>query len=203
MEDQLSRLFDLIESKPFGELNNEERGFVLKQITEEEYNLQRRIHASALELEFEEAIPAPFVLPATKKPILTRTVPLYQVLIGAACLLVGFFVFSNRKGNSIDIQFLENPVQVSLINAPGEVKIIHDTIREKLGLRSPIQVLRDTVTLVQTVFVNRNETRMLEAGNTLNSIPLNKNLLETKTLSAKDDGSVKLLPDLNDYGAMK
>lgn len=203
MEDDLSRLFDLIESKPFGELNNEERDFVLKQITEEEYSLQRKIHASARELAFEEAIPAPLVIPAAKKQILTRTIPLYQVLIGAACLLVGFFVFSNRKGNSIDIRFLENPVQVSLINAPGEVKIIHDTIREKLGLRSPVQVVRDTVTQVQTVFVTRNETRLLEAGNTLNSIPLDKNLLETGALSAKDDGSVKLLPNLNDYGAMK
>ncbi len=203
MEDQLSRLFDLIESKPFEELNSEERDFVLKQITEEEYSLHRSIHSSAEELEFEEAIPAPLVLPAAKKPILARTVPLYQVLIGAACLLVGFFIFSNRKGNPIDIQFLENPVQVTLTNAPGEVKIIHDTIREKLGLRSPIQVVRDTVTLVQTVFVNRNETRMLEAGNTFGSIPLDKTLLETKTLSAKDDGSVKLLPNLNDYGAMK
>jgi hypothetical protein len=203
MEDDLSRLFDLIESKPFGELNNEERDFVLKQITEEEYSLQRKIHASARELAFEEAIPAPLVIPAAKKQILTRTIPLYQVLIGVACLLVGFFVFSNRKGNSIDIQFLENPVQVSLINAPGEVKIIHDTIREKLGLRSPVQVVRDTVTQVQTVFVTRNETRLLEAGNTLNSIPLDKNLLETGALSAKDDGSVKLLPNLNDYGAMK
>lgn len=202
MEDHMSRLFDLIESKSFVELNDHERTFVLNEMTEEEYSFQRRIHAAAMELEFEDAEPHPLVLPAKQKPLLTRTIPLYQVLIGAAVLLVGFFAFPTRSGSTIDIQFLENPIQVSLTNAPGEIKFIHDTIVEKLDLRSPMQVMHDTITLVQTVFV-RNETRMLEATNTLNSIPLDKNLLETKTLSAKDDGSVKLLPNLNDFSSMK
>lgn len=203
MEDHMSRLFDLIESKSFVELNDQERTFVLNEMTEEEYSFQRRIHASAQELEFEDAEPHPLILPVSKKQILNRTVPLYQVLIGAACLLIGFFIFPSRNSATIDVRFLENPIQVSLINAPAEVKVIHDTILEKLDLRSPIQVVRDTITLVQTVFVNRNETRMLEAGNTLNTIPLDKNLLETKSLSAKDDGSVKLLPNINEFSSMK
>ena len=202
MEDHMSRLFDLIASKSFEELAEEERTFVLTQLTEAEYRMQQTILSATEELSFEEAEPLPLVLPKQKKPV--RTIPLYQAVIGAAaCLAIGFFIFPGGKGRPIDFQFFEHPVEITLANVPNEVQIIHDTIREKLYVNSPAKMIRDTLTVVQTVFVSVNETRMLEASNSLNPIPLDRNLLQPKTLSAKEDGSVKLLPDLNDYSSMK
>lgn len=203
MEDRISRLFDLIASKSFEELNDEEKNFVLKEISEAEYRLQRTVLASTAELDVEEAEPLPLILPNDKKRALGRTIPLYQAMIAAAaCLAAGFFLFPHSKSSSIDFQFLENPIRISLANVPNKMEIIHDTIREQLYLNSPVKLVHDTMTIVQTVVV-QNETRMLEAGNGLNPIPLDKDLLRTRTLSAKDDGSVELLPNLNDYSSMK
>lgn len=203
MEENMSDLFDLIESKAFEDLTKEERIFVLSEMTEEEYRLQGKIIAATEQLEFQEQQPLPLVLPEVKTSILTKAVPLYQVLIAAACLLVGFFIFSNRDGKAVEINFFQDPLKVSLTNHPETVKYIHDTIIKKLDLRSPIRVVRDTIQTVQTIFVNRNETRLLEAGNSLNTIPLEAGFFETKTLSAKDDGSIKLLPKLMDFGSMR
>lgn len=204
MEEHISRLFDLIASKSFEELNDQEKSFVLSHVSEEEFRLQQTVLGAVQELSFEEVEPLPLVLPARKKRVLPKTIPLYQAVIGAAaCLAVGFFLFRGPRSGSVDLRFLEDPIRVSLINVPQNVQIVHDTIREKLYLHSPAELVRDTLKVVQTVFVPVNETRMLEASNSLNTIPLDKHLLQAKTLSAKDDGSVKLLPDLGDYNSMK
>ncbi len=203
MEDHMSRLFDLIASRSFEELSSEERGFVLSQISEGEFRLQRSVLASTQELHYDEVEALPLVLPNRKQSVLSKTIPLYQAVIGAACLTIGVFLFADKKSNALDFRLFENPIEISLTNAPVEVKYIHDTILERLQIKSPVQFVRDTVTMVQTVFVNKPEMRVLEAGNSLNTIPLNKNLLEVKSLSAKDDGSIGLLPKINDYSSMK
>src|SRR6186713_3481105 len=105
MEEQHERLFDLIESKSFEELTSEERVFVLNHLTEAEYNLQRTVISATAALEYGSDEPLTLSIPEKKKSILNRTIPLYQALIGAACLALLFFVVGNQKSYSLNWRF--------------------------------------------------------------------------------------------------
>src|ERR1700754_570347 len=101
MEEQHERLFDLIASKSFEELSKEEKSFVLEHLTETEYTLQRKVIAATEALEYAVEEPLALQLPGKKKHLLNRSIPLYQVLIGAACLVLLFMV-SNQKSYSLN-----------------------------------------------------------------------------------------------------
>ncbi|WP_343747399.1 hypothetical protein [Fluviicola sp.] len=203
MEEQDARLVDLIESTSFEALSEEEKRFVLKHLTEAEYTLQRKVLGAVSDLEYPEPDPLPLVLKPEKKGMFSRTIPLYQALIGAACLLLVFFVVQPGKSRSLNLNFSENPLQVSFTNPATSVQIIHDTITKEIPvLRSASSIIRDTVTIVQYV-LKQPENRMLEAGNTLVMPPLNEQLLENKSLAFKDDQTARFLPQITFVNTMK
>ncbi|TSJ46333.1 hypothetical protein [Fluviicola chungangensis] len=202
MEEQHERLFDLIASKPFEDLNKEERSFVLNHLTEAEYSLQRKVIATAEMLEYDSGEPLALRLPKTKTHLLNRSIPLYQVLIGAACLVL-LFMAGKQKNYSLNWHFSEHPLEISLANGVSSGKIIHDTIIKEIPvLRTVSDVIHDTITIVQTI-TRQPERRMLEAGNTLIYPELNEKLFETRSVPYKEDQTARFLPDVSVMNTLK
>ena len=201
MEEQHERLFDLIESKSFEELNKEEKSFVLNHMTEAEYRLQRHVIAGASALEYEDHEPLALELPKAKKFFLNRSVPLYQVLIGAACLVLLFLV-GNQKSYSLNWRFSELPLEISL-NGAASGKVIHDTIVKEIPIfRNASTIIRDTVTVVERI-LQQPEQRMLEVSNPMVYPELSEKLLETKSAPFKDDQTTQFLPSITVVSTMK
>lgn len=201
MEEQHERLFDLIASKSFEDLSKEERSFVLNHLTEAEYTLQRKVIAAAEMLEYDSAEPLALRLPKTKKHWLNRSVPLYQVLIGAACLVL-LFMAGKQKNYSLNWRLSEHPLEISLANGVSSGKVIHDTVIKEIPVfRTVSDIIHDTVTIIQTVL--QPEKRMLEVGNTLVYPELNEKLLESNSTSLKDDPTAQFLPPVNVVNTFK
>lgn len=201
MEEQHERLFDLIESKPFEELTGEEKSFVLNHLTEAEYNLQRTVIAAVPALEYPDHEPLALEIPKAKKHFLNRSVPLYQVLIGVACLVVLFLV-GNQKSFSLNWRFSEYPLEISVTGASSG-KIIHDTIVKEIPVfRTASTIIHDTVTVVEQI-LQQPEKRMLEVSNTMVYPELSEKLLETKSTPFKDDQTAQFLPSITVVSTMK
>ncbi|MNJ83323.1 hypothetical protein D3C87_07390 [compost metagenome] len=202
MEEQHARLFDLIESKSFEELSPEEKSFVLKHLSAEEYAFQRKIIASSAELEYETEEPLPLVLKPERTAFFSRSIPLYQALTGAACLILVFMAVWPGKSQELKMNFVGNPLNISLQGA-SSVQIIHDTITKEIPVfQAASGIIRDTVTVVQYV-LRQQENRMLEAGNTIALPALNEQLIENRSLSYKDDQATQFLPNINLVNTMK
>lgn len=201
MEEQHERLFDLIASKSYEELSKEERAFVSDHLTEAEYTLQRTVISAASALEYDSVEPHVLQLSKKKPAFLNRTIPLYQVLIGAACLLI-LFAVGNKKSVSLNWRFSDHPLEISLANGASSVQIIHDTLVKEVPLIPASKIIRDTVIIVQNV-LQQQENRMLEAGNTLVYPELTEKLLESKSTPFKEDQTARFLPDISVVNTMK
>jgi len=208
MEDHIARLFDLIASKAYESLNTEERSFVDQHISEQEYELQRMILDSTSELEYPAAVPIVLETKPRKPAILMRSIPLYQVLVGAACLLLGFFLFSGKSG--INFELIDQPFGISLQNSSPVVQVVHDTVFKVVpSIHSPAQLLSQfSANSTDTVYVIQREqyeksTRMLDATVPSLNLQLSESLVESKGLSSKEDKSAALLPKPSEFGSMK
>ncbi len=201
MEEHHERLFDLIESKSFEELTDEEKSFVMNHLTEADYRLQRNVIAGASALDYADHEPLALELPKAKKHFLNRSVPLYQVLIGAACLILLFMV-GNQKKFSLNWRFSEYPLEISVTGASSG-KIIHDTIVKEIPVfRTASTIIHDTITVVERI-LQQPEKRMLEVSNTMVYPELSEKLLETKSAPFKDDQTAQFLPSITVVSTMK
>ena len=201
MEEHHERLFDLIESKSFEELTDEEKSFVMNHLTEADYRLQRNVIAGASALDYADHEPLALELPKAKKHFLNRSVPLYQVLIGAACLILLFMV-GNQKNFSLNWRFSEYPLEISVTGASSG-KIIHDTIVKEIPVfRTASTIIHDTITVVERI-LQQPEKRMLEVSNTMVYPELSEKLLETKSTPFKDDQTAQFLPSITVVSTMK
>ncbi len=202
MEEQHERLFDLIESKSFEELSQEEKSFVLNHLTEAEYTLQRTVIAASAALDYDSEEPLALQIPKTKKPFLNRSIPLYQVLIGAACLVL-LFLIGNQKSYSLNWRFSDHPLEISLSNGASSVQVIHDTIVKEIPVfRSTSNIIHDTITIVQNV-LQQQEKRMLETSNTFIYPELTEKLLESKSAAFNEDKTAQFLPAITVVNTMK
>jgi hypothetical protein len=204
MEEQHERLFDLIESKSFENLNKEERTFVLTHLTEAEYTLQRTVLSATTALEYDSVEPAALQIPKEKKSFLNKTIPLYQALIGAACLALLFIVVGNKKSYSLNWRFSEHPLEISLSNgnSNSSIQFIHDTIIREIPIISASKIIHDTITVVQTI-LQQPEKRMLEVSKTVIYPELTEKLLESKGSSFKEDRTAQFLPSITVVNTMK
>lgn len=204
MEKNIEKLFDLISEKSFEKLSKEEMEFVLEQMSQEEYELQRSIITATDELEYPSAVPLALDEPTEAVPLLKRSVPLYQVLIGAACLIVGFFLFSGKS--RLDLKFDSSLTEFQLENPNTLVNVIHDTVfKEASSARAAISYSKpkvDTVYIVQTVDYNQG-TRMLDLGIANVSVNLNNKPRQVSGVSSKNDKTTNLLPTAQTYTSMK
>ncbi|MNJ88911.1 hypothetical protein D3C87_64690 [compost metagenome] len=193
MEEHAERLFELIESKSFKELNREEKAFVLSHLTEQEFILQRQVIAASAALEYDVQEPYSLQIPKEKKSFLNKTIPLYQAFIGAACLVLLFIFAGNRNNYTLNWRFPENPLEISLTNGASSVQIIHDTIVKEIpGLRSASGIIHDTITIVQNV-LQQPEKHIPDVSRSLIYPELTGKLLESKSVALKEDETAQLL----------
>ncbi|AEA43553.1 hypothetical protein [Fluviicola taffensis] len=203
MEELHERLFDLIESKSFNKLTKEEKSFVLEHLSEEEYELQRKIISTTSDMEEEHVEPLPLVIPVQKKGFFTKSIPLYQAIISVAAMLVVFIAIWPRESqSSLKLNFGENPVNISVAGTPS-VQIIHDTVFQKIPMFSTVtKIVYDTITLVQEV-LKQPDNRQLAVGRMIPQPEISKQLLESKSQPYKDDKVAQFLPNISVVNTMK
>ena len=204
MEDHISRLFDLIASKAYESLSTEEKAFVEEHSSQQEYEMQRSIIAAADDLQYPIANPVPLEVESKKPGFLMRSIPLYQVLAIAACLLAGIFIFNGRS--TLNVRLLDTPFNVSF-TGPNEVSsVIHDTvIKEVKTAKTAVNYAKpvvDTVYVVQIVD-NAPSTRMLEPGNGSANVNLTEKPKQNAGVSSKKDKTTNLLPASQTSASMK
>jgi len=91
LNEQEQWLLELVETKSFTELSDAERAFVLEQMTQAEFELQRHLINETREM-VEDLEPKPLQL-AERKLGLLIPIPLYQAVIGVAATLILSLLF--------------------------------------------------------------------------------------------------------------
>lgn len=201
MEDYLneneSRLFDLIETKNWEELSSEEQLFVAQHISMEEYRLQRNVVLGAEDLYQDEILPLPLALPGTEKRTVTqRTIPMYQALIAIAATIL-IFLWIWPRDNQTEIAQAKTPAnQTNAEQAVAQTKTeyVYDTIVRYVTLvKNAEKAVKDTVYKMVSLTQIVPEPILLQAS--APPLPdLKKENLSTTGTSLKEDNTSQLLP---------
>lgn len=94
INEQEQRILELVETKTFSELSDDERILVLNHFTQQEFDLQHLLIHETKSLT-EELHPKPLVLNEKKSGLV---IPLYQAIIGvAASLIISFLLFQAKQ----------------------------------------------------------------------------------------------------------
>lgn len=186
MENIPVELFDLLETHSFEELSEEQRLFVLKWMTKEEYRMHQMIAKESELLDYSVPQPAPLIISTPVVPVWKRTIPIWQALSGIAAALMIFF-FLPRKTEYIES--IAEPVQI--------VKVIHDTIVKQLPpdtvFTASTKFVIDTV-FISSTLVQQLPQRMLEAPNNI-YIPLKDAVSDVSSISLRDEKVKITLPE--------
>lgn len=101
---QDERLLQLVETKAFDALNEEEKAFVQERISPEEYTRMRTVIGESKYI-YPMAEPKPLQVAEKKRGFV---IPLYQAVAGiAAAVIISFFIFRNE---SVVTKVVEKPV---------------------------------------------------------------------------------------------
>ena len=188
------KLFDLIESKNWNQLSDEEMQFVLLHMTEDEFHFQRQILVEADDIFDENSDPKPLILPAKKAtPILAMRIPLYQSILAVAATVLVFLMLWPKN------QEIEQPVirPVALQKQEIKTKFVHDTVVKYITLTQIAErVVYDTITAVVQSNFKSEEPRLFQANNNLPILDLSPEKLEVHGSSLKDENTVGLLPKM-------
>lgn len=188
------KLYDLLESKDWNALTETEKALVLRQMTAEEYSFQRRMLAEASDdLYPETEKPLPLVIPMHRKPLIQRSIPLYQALAAVAAVIVFFLLIRPAQ--------IETPVVIqspeSVQQAQTTVQTVHDTvIRYVVSSQKVQQKVVDTIREFLAFPEAAQEPRMLEAANDLPPADLSRERLENRGVSLKEENTSHLLPKI-------
>lgn len=169
---------------------------MLQHLSEAEYQFQRQIILNSGELAYDShEEPLPLVLPTAQLPLLKRSIPLYQALLGAACLLLLFFTLLLRKTE-------ENPLAPIPI-AQGDrtnpvVHYVYDTVvKEVLVEKIIYQTLKDTIHVSTSIPTPINSNLVLLNPSDQVPLPvLNEQLFQNNSVSALYDESTRLLQNI-------
>lgn len=186
MEHLPVELFDLLEAVSFDALSPEQRQFVLKHVTEEEYRAHQKIILEATELDYSIPEAAPLVIPGPIRPFWKRPIPLWQAVSSIAAVLLLFFFLSRQP---------ESPVTTS--DTSPTVQFVHDTVVKQLPADTVFTVatrwIIDTV-YMGSMIVQELPQRILDAPNNL-YIPLKDAVSEVSGISLKDEKNRISIPE--------
>ncbi len=189
------RLFELLETKRYEELSDDDQLFVTEECGVEEYEVQRQIIEQARIFEDSTPEPRPLLLPlepseSVKKGLM---IPLYQVLIGVAALLIFFFSIWPREETDLRHSSTEQPQKIDTIY---QTMLIYDTITSYIPQIQMVEkIIRDTVLVFVPSTVDSDIPRLLDVNNTTALPDLTKDNLRNNGKSLKEDGMfINLLP---------
>ena len=179
------RLFELLESKNFDQLSAVEQAFVLGQLSQEAYDLQRSILVEATENELEIPAVAPLVLPEKQKK--AKVIPLYQAILAVASVVILFVLIWPSNPSTTKIIYQKSKPQTI-------TKFVHDTVYVANSDIATVKYVYDTIyeNIVESVpIVTHN--RLLEAQAAFQLPTLTSDLFRVNSLSLKDDSSLNTL----------
>ncbi len=187
------KLFDLIEQKDFADLTLQEKEFVRKHYSEKEYTAQRMVVKIAPSAFDEEAIVIPFPLKTNPKKsgsLLMQSIPLYQVLLVAAAIVL-LFLLVPLNSNSIE-------------TAEPNYLVKHDTIQiEKLVHDTVFTVEEKYIPVEKIVYINTSsvvtcpkpEPRLLESSAIIQLPELEKENIINRGNSLSQESTAILIKD--------
>jgi len=188
-----SKLFDLLHTKNFSDLNSNDKTFVLKQTTQKEYELERQIILTAPQVfeDEETAKPLPLIIPTSKGVLLTN-MPLYKtLLVVAATVIFMLLIFPIHKYNDIVKTKTEYIVKTDTIEIEKQI-YLHDTI---------YQTIEKPIYIEKQIFAESNPCvkpideapRLLNSGSSLQLPELTTQIMEGNGKSLKDDNLSSLI----------
>lgn len=198
MEATENRLFDLLETFSFEALTEEDRLFVLSNMTEAEFRNQQKVLVAADQLVYPQVTPLPLALPTKKSGFLLAPIPLYKSLLGAAAAaLFVFWMWPETK--------MEERIVYVKTEIPGDTiittKTLYDTVfkvKEKI-LYAANQKPNDTVYLYTDNSSASSNRKMLEANISIPLPALNEAKIKTKGKSLKEEDYAIFLPEIPQF----
>jgi hypothetical protein len=183
------RLFELLESKNFDQLTAAEQAFVLGQLSQEAYDLQRSILVEATENELEIPAVAPLVLPEKKKKAIV--IPLYQAILAVASVVILFVLIWPSNPTTTKIVYQKSKPQIIK-------NLVHDTVFIANSGVNTVKFVYDTIYKTITQYSEERssfqaENRLLEAQTSFQLPALTSDLFRVNSLSIKDDSSLNSL----------
>lgn len=183
------RLFELLESKNFDQLSATEQAFVLGQLSQEAYDLQRSILVEASENELEIPEVAPLVLPEKQKKAIV--IPLYQAILAVASVVILFVLIWPSNPATTKIVYQKSKPQTI-------TKFVHDTVFVANSGVNTVKFIYDTIYETITHYSEERssfqaDNRLLEAQAAFQLPALSADLFRVNSLSLKDDSSLNVL----------
>ena len=191
-------LQSLLNEKNFDELNQNEKKFVLKHSSKEDYILERNVILNAYSIfEDEETIvPAPLIIPKENSKGINTTIPLWQTIsyvVTAACMVYFFF----PRTNIINTTSKGETQYITQTDTVKTEVIKRDTVYQYKTIEKPIYIEK-TVYVDQAVAVNctPEEPKLLNVPQS-NSVSLNLSDIETKGSPLENDITISLLDGIS------
>jgi hypothetical protein len=184
-------LVDLIENYDFFELSEEDKNFVLDQMSQEDYDFQRTIISEAKHVWETNITPKPLEIVSKNKQRKGIVIPLYQAILAVASVIILFILIwpKDQINNDKVLKFSENDTII-------QTKIVHDTFVKYIPKINYIEK-NVTQTKIEYITINEDksldEPRLLDVAQSLNLPPITKELIQNQGNSLKEDQSSKLI----------
>lgn len=187
INEQEQQIMELVETKTFNELSDDERILVLKHFTQEEFDLQHRLLYETKSLT-EELDPKPLILSERKSGIV---IPLSQAIIGvAATLIISFLLFQAKQSPISEIK----NVELAIADTVYIEKQVHDTVIKYEYVDRVVTVETEKI-VSKNIPASSNEQGITIAQPFM--IPLNKLNLQNKGLALVNDETFSLVSEMN------
>lgn len=204
MEENLNaaedRLFDLVTSRSWEELTEEEQLFAAAHITPAEYSLQRELLLAASEELYPDDgyEPLPLAFPPAEKarPFFQRSIPLYQALSAVAAVIL-FFMLLRPGNNAADATVLPGksaPATASAVQAVAQEHVYDTMVRYVTVVKESQKTIIDTIRKAVAFPQAEEQPRLLQAAAALPVPALTSEKLETRGASLKEENTARLVP---------
>lgn len=185
------RLLELVESTSFDQLSKEEKTFVLKHMSKEEYEL-RTIVLREGKNAYESLEPRKLLLEEEEKRGMLIPIPLYQTVGAvAAAFLIAFFLFKQSPEEIINSE----AVPLAKVDTVYVEKVLHDTVVQ-YKTEYIDRVIREQISRNAEVIVESRERGSSMSSQSPSMPDLVEINLKNKGKSMQDDETLELVQGL-------
>jgi hypothetical protein len=196
LSEKESQLQGLLHSKSFSELNVAELKFVLKETTELDYVLQRKVIEEAVTIfdDDEVVAPLPLAVPQNAKGVSFGYMPIYQsLLLVAATIIFMLLIFPIHTENGTFKTRTEYIVKTDTVEIEKEIykyDTIYKTVEKPVYIKQDVFVESNSNPCVSPI---QEAPRLLQSNSSINLPDLTVQLTMNKGTSLKDDGLSSLI----------
>jgi hypothetical protein len=162
-----------VETKTFSELSDAERAFVLKHLTQADFDLQHRLIKEAKSL-VEDLEPKPLQLAENKSGIFLP-IPLYQAVLGvAATLIISFLILQteqspiskpeNKELAIADTVFVEKQIYDTVVQYEYIDRVVQIKSEKSVSTNTSSPPVRHDMTIAKPKLTPLNELDLQNKG---------------------------------------